>query len=58
MGSMMRSQIGFLLQLAALVFLPVTILWQLNFGFNPIYMPALLIVGIVVFSIGARLRES
>ncbi|MCA9114567.1 MAG: hypothetical protein KDA79_05735 [Planctomycetaceae bacterium] len=54
----MRHRIGLLLQFAVLVFLPLMILWQLNFGFPLILMPALLIVGIVLFTVGTRLRES
>ncbi len=54
----MRQQIGFLLQFAALVFLPLLILWQLNFKFPLVVMPALLLAGIVVFWIGHKLRES
>jgi len=53
----MRQHIGFLLQLAALIFLPMLILWQLEFGFRLIVMPALTLVGIVVFWIGHKLRE-
>jgi hypothetical protein len=53
----MRHQIGFLLQFATLVFLPMLILWQLEFGFRLILMPALTLVGIVVFWIGYKLRE-
>ena len=52
----MKHQIGVLLQLMVLSLLPCLILWQLNFGFNLIYMPMLLLVGIVVFEIGRRLR--
>ena len=54
----MRHQIGLGLQFLALVFLPMLILWQMEFGFKLIYMPALLLVGVVVFIIGTRLRES
>lgn len=54
----MRQQVGFLMQIAALVFLPLLILWQLQFGFRLIWMPALLLVGAAVFFIGTRLRES
>jgi hypothetical protein len=53
----MRQQIGFLLQLVALTLLPMLILWQLDFGIRLIWMPALTIVGVVVFYIGYRLRE-
>jgi hypothetical protein len=54
----MRQHIGFLLQLAVLTFLPLLIIWQLNFGFRLILMPACLLAGMVLFTIGTRLRES
>ena len=54
----MRQQIGFVLQLIVLTLLPLLIVWQLNFGFQLIWMPALTAVGIVVFWVGYRLRES
>jgi hypothetical protein len=54
----MRQQIGFFLQLAALAFLPLLILWQLQFGFRLIVMPALTLAGFAVFSVGRYLRES
>jgi hypothetical protein len=53
----MRNLIGFGLQFAALVFLPLLILWQLNFGFKLLWMPALTVVGAAVFYVGHRLRE-
>ncbi len=53
----MRHSIGFLLQLAVLVFLPMLILWQLSFGFRLILMPALTVASILVFWIGYKLRE-
>ncbi|HEX4070329.1 MAG TPA: hypothetical protein VHX68_04150 [Planctomycetaceae bacterium] len=53
----MRHQIGILLQFVVLVFLPMLILWQLEFGFRLILMPALTLVGILVFWIGYKLRE-
>ena len=53
----MRRQIGFLLQVAALVLLPMLILWQLDFGIPLVVMPIVLIVGIVLFAIGYKLRE-
>ena len=52
----LRHYIGMGLQFVVLVFLPLLVIWQLNFGFALIYMPALLLVGIVVFSIGTKLR--
>lgn len=54
----MRHRIGMALQFLVLVFLPLLILWQLNFGFRLIVMPACTLAGIVVFVIGTRLRES
>ncbi len=53
----MRQHIGVLLQFVVLVFLPMLILWQLVFGFRLVLMPALTLVGIVVFWIGNKLRE-
>ncbi|MBX3437955.1 MAG: hypothetical protein KF861_10725 [Planctomycetaceae bacterium] len=53
----MRNQLGFLLQFSALVFLPLLIVWQLNFGFRLLWMPSLTVLGAVVFWIGHRLRE-
>lgn len=54
----MAHRLGLLLQFAVLVFLPLLILWQLTFGFELIWMPALLLVGVIVFSLGTKLRES
>ena len=45
------------LQFLALVFLPLLILWQLQFGFELIWMPSMLLLGVVVFAIGHLLRE-
>jgi hypothetical protein len=53
----MRRQIGFLMQFGALVFLPMIILWQLVFGFRLIVMPALTVVGALVFWIGYKLNQ-
>ena len=54
----MRKHIGFTLQFLVLfVFLPMIVLWQLAFSFRLILMPALLIVGILLFWIGHKLRE-
>ena len=54
----MRHHLGIALQFLALIFLPLLILWQLNFGFRLIWMPVLTLAGIAVFYIGYRLRES
>ena len=53
-----RHYIGLALQFVALVFLPLLIIWQLNFSFPLIWMPLLLLLGLIVFTIGTRLRES
>jgi hypothetical protein len=55
--SAMRNTIGFLLQFAALVILPLLIVWQLNFGFRLLWMPTLTIAAVIVFWIGQSLRE-
>ncbi|WP_437224617.1 hypothetical protein SH661x_003708 [Planctomicrobium sp. SH661] len=56
-GGSVRNTIGFLMQFSALVFLPLLIIWQLNFGFQLLWMPGLTLVGMVVFWIGHSLRE-
>jgi hypothetical protein len=53
----LRNTIGFLLQFAALVFLPLLIFWQLDFGFRLLWMPTLTVTAVVVFWIGHRLRD-
>ena len=54
----MRHRLGILLQFVPLVFLPALMMWQLTFGFPLIWMPGLLLVGVVVFAVGTKLRES
>lgn len=54
----MKQQLGFLLQLGVLGFLPALVVYQLYFGIPLIVMPAMLLAGIVVFTIGMKLRES
>ncbi len=46
------------MQLPVLGFLPALIIYQLTYGIPLIVMPAMLLAGVVVFSIGTRLRES
>jgi hypothetical protein len=53
----MRQQIGYLMQLLALGFVPLLIVWQLVFSFRLILMPALLLVGAAVFWVGRKLSE-
>jgi hypothetical protein len=57
MEARMRTYVGIALQFIALVFLPVIIYWQLQFGFELIYMPACLLVGVLIFMAGHILRE-
>jgi hypothetical protein len=52
-----RNTMGFLLQFAALVFLPLLVFWQLDFGFRLLWMPTLTTVAVVVFWIGGLLRD-
>lgn len=53
----MRQTIGTGLQLLVLAVLPTLIYFQLTFGFRLIVMPVCLIVGIILFAIGTKLRE-
>ncbi len=53
----MRNFIGMSLQFLALIFLPMLIYWQLQFGFELIWMPSLLMLGVIVFAAGHLLRE-
>jgi hypothetical protein len=52
----MKHYLGISLQFITLVFLPLLVIWQLNFGFDLIYMAGLLLLGIVLFTIGTKLR--
>lgn len=54
----MRQTIGFFMQLFVLAVLPVLIYWQLSFGIKLIVMPVSLLIGITIFTIGTKLRES
>lgn len=53
----MRNSIGAGLQFLALIFLPLLIIWQLNFGFRLLWMPGLTLAGLGVFWLGHALRE-
>jgi hypothetical protein len=55
---LVKHQIGVGLQFLVLTATPLISWWQLQFGFNLIWMPALLVVAILLFWIGTRLRES
>ncbi len=54
----MRQNIGILLQFACLVFLPMLMIWQIDFGIPLIWMPAATLAAVVVFYVGHRIRES
>lgn len=51
------NTVGFLLQFAALVFLPLLIFWQLDFGFRLLWMPTLTLLAVLAFWIGHQLRD-
>jgi hypothetical protein len=53
----LRQQIGFVLQLMVLMFLPLVIGWQLFFGLPLIAMPASVLVAVGIFSVGQKLRQ-
>jgi hypothetical protein len=53
-----KQSLGFLLQMAVLMFLPMVIGWQLFFGFPLIVMPAALLAATLVFALGHALRSS
>lgn len=52
----MKHYTGLFLQFIVLVFLPLLVIWQLNFGFDLIWMPGLTLAGIILFTIGTKLR--
>lgn len=56
-GGPVRNALGFMLQMAVLMFLPLVIGWQLFFGFPLLVMPTATLLGIVVFSLGHSLRQ-
>lgn len=53
----MLHHIGIFLQICAMAFLPLIILYQLQFGFRLIAMPVCTVIGFAVFWIGTQLRE-
>ena len=52
-----RNLLGMFLQLVGLTFLPILIIWQLNFGFNLLWMPSMTLLGVGVFIAGHMLRD-
>jgi len=53
----MKQTIGMLLQFSCLVFLPVVMVFELQYGYL-IVMPVSLLIAIAVFSLGHYLRKS
>jgi hypothetical protein len=53
----MLHHLGIFLQICAMTFLPLIILYQLQFGFKLIVMPVCTVIGFAVFWIGTQLRE-
>ncbi|MCA9047233.1 MAG: hypothetical protein KDA89_00795 [Planctomycetaceae bacterium] len=53
----MKHHLGILLQLLVLGMLPALIVFQLAFGMKIIVMPIALIIGMILFGIGVRLRQ-
>lgn len=54
----MKHHLGIGLQLAVLAALPAVIIGQLAYNFHLLVMPISLVIGIVVFLVGYKLRES
>jgi len=54
----MLQQIGMLIQLAVLVLLPMLVFWQLTYGFRVGVMGPVVVLGMIAFTVGAKLRES
>lgn len=52
------NRLGMGMQFVVLAGLPMLIYWQLLYGFKLVLMPACLLLGIVIFTIGTKLRES
>jgi hypothetical protein len=56
--SSMKQYLGMGLQLIALGGLPSLVIAQIFIQFNLIVMPAILLVGVIIFGLGTKLRES
>jgi hypothetical protein len=54
----MKHYIGIGLQLVVLAALPAIVIGQLAYNFHLLVMPISLLIGIIVFLIGYKLRES
>lgn len=53
----MRQRLGFAVQLAVLMLLPMLIGWQLFFGMPLVVMPAATLAAIGLFTLGHHLRQ-
>ncbi|MBL8818074.1 MAG: hypothetical protein JNL58_18755 [Planctomyces sp.] len=54
----MKQYLGMGLQLIALGGLPSLVIAQIFIQFHLIVMPAVLLVGVIIFGLGTKLRES
>lgn len=55
----MRQQLGFLLQFLVLIFLPMMLFFDIDFGIKRlVVMPMMLALAAGVFFVGHKLRES
>lgn len=52
-----KHHIGIFLQFVVLAVLPILVIWQLYFGIPLIVMPVSLTIGVVMFTLGTKLRE-
>lgn len=54
----MKQQVGFFLQLAVLALLPVVSYMELTGDLHLLFIPISLVIGLVLFIVGWKLRES
>lgn len=54
----MKQQVGFFLQLAVLALLPVVSYLELSGELHLLFIPTCLVIGLVLFLVGWKLRES
>ena len=55
----MKHQIGMFMQLATLALLPVLLYWDISFGLSHyLIIPMVLLLAMIMFSVGTKLRES
>lgn len=58
MKTVMKQQVGMLMQLLVLGALPALIYFQLVYGVRLLVMPISLMIGVVIFALGTTLRNS